>query len=52
MTDGKWIWPRDVIYYVRNYDLQLSSEFIDYMRSQNWVVSDKIEIDYDNLEIC
>ena len=35
MTDGQWIWPRDVAYYVQNYDLQLNPVFIDHMRSKN-----------------
>ena len=38
MTDGKYIWPGDVAYYVLNYDLQLNKEFIDYMIEHEWTV--------------
>ncbi len=51
MTDGKWIWPGDLAYYVQNYDLQLNQEFIDYMNAHSWTVPEDIEIDFDNLEV-
>lgn len=51
MTDGKYIWPGDLAYYVMNYDLQLNKDFVDYMLSNNWLIPDNIEIDYDNLEV-
>lgn len=38
MTDGKYIWPGDLAYYVLNYDLQLNKEFIDYMIEHEWTV--------------
>ena len=27
-TDGKWIWPGDLAYYVKNYHLELPQEFL------------------------
>ena len=51
MTDGKYIWPGDLAYYVMNYDLQLDSEFIDHMIEHEWAVPDDMEIDFDNLEV-
>ena len=51
MTDGKWIWPGDLAYYVYNYDLQLDNDFVEYMISRNWTVPDEIDIDYDKLEV-
>jgi len=27
-TDGEWVWPRDLAYYVRQYDVGLPAEFI------------------------
>lgn len=51
MTDGKYIWPGDLAYYVLNYDLQLNKEFIDYMIEHEWTVPNDLEIDFDNLEV-
>ena len=51
VTDGKYIWPGDLAYYVMKYDLQLSKEFVEHMISQKWSVPDNIEIDFDNLEV-
>ena len=51
MTDGKWIWPGDLAYYVSNYDLKLDDGFIDYMISQNWSIPEMIDIDFDHLEV-
>jgi hypothetical protein len=35
-TDGVWIWPGDLSYYVRTYGIALPSEFVDHARSQGW----------------
>lgn len=51
MTDGKWIWPGDLAYYVDNYDLKLDDEFINYMIEQKWSIPENIKVDYDNLEV-
>ncbi len=50
LTDGEWLWPGDLAYYVKNYHLQLDREFIKTMKNNNWHISN---IDYDELEnIC
>jgi len=51
MTDGKWLWPGDLAYYVENYDLQLPKEFVEYMKEKNWKVPDNLDIDFDELEV-
>ena len=38
-TDGKWAWPGDLVYYVKNYQVGLEHEFIDDMERNNWAVS-------------
>lgn len=38
-TDGKWAWPGDLIYYVKNYQVGLEQDFLDDMEKNNWVVS-------------
>lgn len=35
-TDGKWVWPGDLIYYVDRYNLLLPSEFVEDMKNNNW----------------
>lgn len=36
VTDGVWLWPRDLAYYVRNYHVELPPEFIAHMRGSGW----------------
>ena len=51
-TDGIWIWPGDLAYYVKNYNLKLPDDFITTMKNNNWLVSLTVdEIDCDDLEI-
>jgi hypothetical protein len=35
-TDGMWVWPRDLAYYVGNYHVVLPSEFVEHMRICSW----------------
>lgn len=50
-TDGIWVWPGDLEYYVKHYHLKLDEEFVKTMCKNNWRVCNMINIDYDNLEI-
>ena len=38
LTDGKYLWHRNLIYYVDKYNLKLPQEFLDYAESQKWKV--------------
>lgn len=51
LTDGFWVWPGDLPYYVKKYHLALDGEFIKTMKSNNWIIKSMPNIDYDNLEI-
>lgn len=51
LTDGIWLWPGDLAYYVKQYHLKLDEEFVQSMRNSNWHVNDTLNIDYDNIEI-
>ncbi len=52
MTDGVWVWPGDLAYYVDNYSLKISDEFLKHMKSRNWDPSfDVSALDFDNLNI-
>ena len=53
LTDGKWLWPGDLQYYVKNYSIALDPDFINTMINNNWQTPiSEDEIDYDNLEVC
>jgi hypothetical protein len=30
-TDGRWVWPRDLAYYVREYHVRLPPEFVEHI---------------------
>ena len=38
LTDGVWLWPGELAYYVANYHVELPSEFVADMRQNGWVV--------------
>lgn len=51
-TDGTWVWPGDLSYYVKNYQLKLPDEFIHSMIEHDWAIPiTPEEIDLDNLKI-
>lgn len=50
-TDGTWMWPSDLIYYVENYHVSLPDEFLNYMKSKNWSPPQENEIDFSKLEV-
>ena len=37
-TDGFWIWPGDLSYYVSKYRLQIPDDFLQTMIRNNWTV--------------
>lgn len=46
-TDGEWIWPGDLAYYVKEYKLKLPDEFIESMNRNSW----KVKLSIDDLEL-
>jgi hypothetical protein len=38
LTDGVWLWPGELAYYVTEYHIELPSEFVADMRQNGWVV--------------
>ena len=40
LTDGEWIWPSDLSYYLQNYHIKLDEQFIDHIKKNNWKVPD------------
>jgi hypothetical protein len=39
LTDGIWVWPSDLGYYVNCYKVNLPQVFLDHMRSNKWQVA-------------
>ncbi len=42
-SDGVWIWPLSLAYYVKEYHLALPSEFIEHMENNSWCIPDDAE---------
>jgi hypothetical protein len=36
MTDGTWMWPSDLAFYVERYHAELPTDFVDHARQSNW----------------
>lgn len=51
LTDGIWVWPGDLAYYVKRYHLKLDIDFIKTMRDSNWHIKNISNLDCDDLEI-
>lgn len=48
ITDGIWVWPDDLVYYVQRYHAKLNREFVSHMEKSGWIVNQDL-IDIDNL---
>lgn len=38
LTDGVYAWPQEFAYYVQTYQVAIPTEFLKYMKSQNWII--------------
>lgn len=47
LTDGVWIWPSHLAYYVRTYHVVLPEEFLDHMASRKWVAPELSDTELD-----
>jgi hypothetical protein len=36
MTDGTWVWPSDLAFYVERYHVELPTDFVEHVRSCGW----------------
>lgn len=48
LTDGNWVWPSDLEYYLENYHIELSLSFVNHVRQNHWMVP----IDIDEEAVC
>ncbi len=51
ITDGVWIWPADLAYYVEKYNIKLDEAFIRHMSENSWRIPADLEIDEDDIEV-
>lgn len=49
-TDGVWIWPDDLAYYVANYHIELPAEFIGHGMQTKWAVRSLTQAELEELE--
>ncbi|MFJ4774278.1 hypothetical protein ACIP88_35085 [Streptomyces uncialis] len=47
LTDGVWIWPSDLVHYLRTYHVVLPEEFLEHMASRSWVVPELDDAELD-----
>ena len=38
LTDGVWIWPWELFYYVENFNISLPDDFISHAKRNNWII--------------
>lgn len=38
LTDGEWLWPAELEYYVAEYDVGLPADFTEHMADNGWTV--------------
>ena len=48
-TDGVFVWPAEIAYYVRRYHLRLPNELVERMASLNWQPPTDEQIDWKQL---
>ncbi len=47
LTDGTWLWPGVLVYYLARYHLRLEPEFVDHARARNWTIrQSEVELDH------
>ena len=47
LTDGEWVWPSCLVYYVKTYHVAIPVEFLEHMAARNWKIG---ALDEDLLE--
>jgi hypothetical protein len=48
-TDGVYIWPAELAYYVRTYHVRVPQGLVEHMASLNWQPPTEGEIDWDEV---
>lgn len=51
LTDGVWVWPRDLAYYVRQYQVRLPNDFVEHARTHHWMIPPDIPVETLTFEV-
>lgn len=51
LTDGEWVWPSDLPYYVKKYHVKLKKDFLLHVQARNWILDNKQEFCLEKLEL-
>lgn len=51
LTDGMWVWPSDLSYYVKFYHIELDTHFLEHIKKNEWTIPNKKDIDLSKLEL-
>lgn len=49
LTDGYYVWPAELAYYVRKYHVRVPQQLIERMKTMDWQPPADEEIDWDRL---
>lgn len=50
LTDGVWVWPKSLAYYVRNYHIALPDDFLEHMRCNEWECPQNVDLSQLTME--
>ncbi len=50
LTDGIWVWPSDLLYYVKFYHVVLDASFMEHIKKNEWTIPNREDIDLSGLE--
>jgi hypothetical protein len=45
LTDGVWVWPSELAYYVEAFHLRLPTEFVSHMRNNDWQPPSGVDVE-------
>lgn len=48
LTDGEYVWPSDLAYYVEHYRVKLPRHFLEHIKERNWLIG---HVDLGNLDM-
>jgi hypothetical protein len=51
LTDGHWVWPEDLAYYVEKYNIFLPKDFLEFTRDKNYQPPNENDVDFTDVEL-
>jgi hypothetical protein len=44
LTDGEFVWLKELVYYIKEYHIKLPDEFVIHMKNNNWIMPQNIDL--------